>query len=154
MTCAQCLLAYPGPGACPKCGHLPERKQRSNPVEVAGDLTLLTPAAIAELQSQIIDVHQTDKAYEEELRAKNCPDVAVSRNVRRRREQIQAQSQLRYVIAKWSGRLKAQGMTNYLDRQKQFYREFGIDILTAQGLKTQKANALAQRVLEKDSTHA
>lgn len=139
--CSACTFAYERfLKKCPSCGHVPVPLQRSGPEFVDGDLTELSPEALARLAGEEIDLNglplvRVDAGQGERL--KRQKDHAAL---------IVAQKQLRDAIAQWSGYALALGVQDTGERQRMFYLKFEIDTLSAKSLRRADAEKLRMRI--------
>lgn len=122
---------------CPYCNFKPEAQGRERPEQIEGDLIEFGPDLIAKLRREAEIVMSPDRALPH-----HAGVPAVKATMRRHDEHREAQGELRTAIAWWAGvRRDAHGdddSTSY----KRFYRRFGVDVLTAQSLKTAEAKKL------------
>lgn len=149
-TClnVQCLAVYERIySACPFCGHQPTPAARNAPEFVDGDLLELDPDTLARLRGDIARVDMHPEAYREELAAKHTPAIGQMAHVKRHAERQDAQAALRESIAWWAGYQRAAGRPDS-ESYRRFFFAFGVDVLTAQALKTADALALAERINE------
>lgn len=58
---------------------------------------------------------------------------------------IREQTTLRDTIAQWAGAQKAKGRIG-AEREALFYIRFGVDVITAQALKTEESRKLTERI--------
>lgn len=142
-TCVECFRAYEAITAtCPFCGHHAEPESRGAPQFVDGDLIEFSPELLAQLRGEIEKIDGPAR-----LPAGVNPAIlgGARKNHRLRQE---AQVVLRDCIAMWAGierDVKGRGDSEIYRR---FYHRFGIDILSAQGLKTADANKLTGLIRE------
>lgn len=124
---------------CPYCGHVPEPVLRVAPAHVDGDLLELDPRVLARLRGEaarIGDAPLIPRGASSEVR----------RAIMKRHRALQtAQRRLRDRIAWWAGWQRALGRDDG-EGYRRFYLGFGVDVATAQTLRTQEANELADRV--------
>jgi DNA repair protein RadD len=132
--------------ACPHCGHVEPPAERGSPERVSGDLEWLDPSVIAGLMAAAIDVNATDREHEADARERHIPQIGQNNYVRARQADQQSQRVLRDLIAYWAG---LRPDLSIADAQRLFFITFGVDVLTAQSLERQKADALAVAVGEK-----
>lgn len=146
----ECTAIYPPfYKECPYCGAVPEKQQRQTPEQVAGDLVELDPDVLDVLRKQVIDLTINPQAYENELIEKNVPIPGAIRNRKLLEANQGAQRTLRDTIAAWAGVCEHfLGMDTDASIQKKFYSTFGIDVLSAQALKKNDADALTERVAQ------
>lgn len=145
-SCPECFLAYESHRtACPYCGHSPERRERSRPAEVEGDLYELTGEALERLR-QAADATAADTPPDlERLRHSGAPQAAVHGYIKQHRLRREAQLQLREAMARWAGVQRDAGLSER-ERHRRFFHAFGIDALSAQSLGRPEAEALKQRI--------
>ena len=124
---------------CPYCGHVPVPAQRSAPEHVDGDLLELDPAVLARL-----------RASAEALRATPAVPYGATPEIRgaimkRHRDLTATQDLLCDQIALWAGWQQHLGRDDH-ESYRRFYREFGVDVATAQTLRTADARELSERI--------
>jgi superfamily II DNA or RNA helicase len=138
-TCVKCLRVYEAyKKSCPYCGHEPIPSGRSTPEQVDGDLSLLEGSALALLQGRI------DAAPVFPYSA--GPEVIGSIK-KHHRIKGETQQALRQAMAMWAGRQsQATDERTVCELQRKFYLTFGIDVLSAQALGRQDAEALMGRM--------
>lgn len=137
ITCPECFNPYDKlEVSCPYCGHIPVPENRSGPEHVEGDLVLLDEKALAELRA--VSMRITGQPLVPEKLKGTVAELGLRKTWAQRHE---AQIDLRNSMAFWSGYWHERGES---DRkiQKRFYDRFGIDVLTAQGLKKKDADKL------------
>lgn len=145
-TCPECTGVYSRAAvACPHCGHAVEPSGRSRPQEVDGDLTMLDPAALAQLRGEVERVDMDVAEYGNELARQNVPHVGVKRNMRIHAERQNAQTALRETIAWWAAYHRDRGRTDQ-ESYRYFFHAFGVDVLSAQTLKADDALRLAEKI--------
>jgi DNA repair protein RadD len=139
-VCAKCLSAYERIKiACPYCGERPVPATRSSPEAVDGDLHEMSPELLARLrgESEAID------------RAPAIPYGATPEIIgalkKRHRERGEAQIKLRETMALWGGMRHAAG-DSVSEQQRRFFYQFGIDVLSAQGLNRADSESLTERI--------
>jgi hypothetical protein len=121
---------------CPYCGFIPVPAARSTPDDVDGDLAEMDPVALAALRGEV------DAPPKIPYGARGAILGAI---LKRDREKRAAQEPLRHAMALWGGARLAEG-DDLRTAQRRFFREFSIDILTAQTLGAAKALELQQRI--------
>lgn len=124
---------------CPYCGHVPVPAQRSAPEHVDGDLLELDPAVLARL-----------RASAEALRAAPAVPYGATPEIRgaimkRHRDLAATQDLLCDQIALWAGWQQHLGRDDH-ESYRRFYREFRVDVATAQTLRTGDARELSERI--------
>lgn len=140
-TCKKCFSPYEViEPKCPYCGYKPEPESRALPEHVEGDLVELDMETLRELRGEVDKLDNYDYVPPS---LQNTP--AEGRLVRVRRENREAQAQLRYNITLWAGWWRDQGESDSKIHRRFFHR-FEIDILSAQALKKKDANILNDKV--------
>lgn len=135
-TCPQCTAAYERIyPACPYCGFKPEPQGRGSPELVDGDLSEMTPEALARLRGEI----DAPPAWH--------PDRIIAATLaKHHRAKVEAQTGLRAAMALWGGQRTAAG-DSIAVAQRRFYHRFGgIDVATAQTLNAREAMELTERI--------
>ena len=141
-----CLAAYERIyKKCPYCGfeHIPAA--RSGPEFVDGDLTELDPFTLAAMRGEVDHANMDLESYRAECVAKYMPEIGIRANVKRHGARLEILEALKSSISWWAGIHRYNGKSDG-EIYSRFYFKFGVDILTAQGLKTKEAYDLAQRV--------
>lgn len=121
--------------SCPYCGLGYEPAGRSRPEEVDGDLIELDLGALAALQSEIARVDSPAR-----FPANSDPAVRGAINKHHMQRQ-QHQARLRNTMSLWNGWRLHCGDTQRV-AHKRFFRDFGVDALTAQTLGAREASEL------------
>lgn len=124
---------------CPYCQFRPEPQSRSSPEFVDGDLTELDDEALARLRGETIDL----TAPPPDLHFLGPAAQGGARKNHERR--IEAQQQLRDLIALWAGWQKSLGRDDSY-AYRLFFHTYGHDVLGAQALGGPDALALAIRL--------
>jgi len=138
--------------ACPYCGtEPPPPAERSSPAMVDGDMCLLDAATLAALRGEIAAADVSLDEYRARLAATGLPPAYVHANAGHHANRQAAQGTLRHRMDAWCGPLHGAGWT---DRQMQraFFLRFGVDMFTAQALRSADADALAARIELDDPT--
>ena len=147
-TCEQCLRVWEGYSRrCPHCGFVPKISARSLPEQVDGDLAELDPSVLATMRGEVDRVDLPVASIIEPLKRAGASREAIGGLSANHRKRQKAQAVLRETMALWGGYAKASGLSNSA-RQIKFYREFGVDVLSAQALGRPPAEELASRVGE------
>jgi len=145
-ACPNCTAVYERINIlCPYCGFKPIPSQRSGPDFVDGDLTELDPATLAALRGEISALDTPLEQYRAMLAARHVPLIGQMANVKRHAADQEAQRVLRDKIALWAGYQRYLGRCD-AESYRRFYFKFGIDVLSAQALKSQDAGILAERI--------
>lgn len=125
--------------SCPFCGFYPEPPARNAPEFVDGDLYELDAETLAAMRGKVA-------AIEGAPRIPQHLDALAAAGVRKQHAlRLNAQQDLRELIALWAGWQLAQG---FASRQsyRRFFHAFGIDVLSAQALGRPDAEALTLRL--------
>ena len=144
--CLECTQPYERTfSECPYCGAVPVPTNRSAPEYVDGDLVELDPQVLAKLRGEAAEIWKSRDEIRENLTRRYVPHLGVLAGVNRHAARQQAHTTLRACMGYWGGSRARQG---YDDREAQrlFYFRFGVDVLTAQTLKTRDAYQLAERI--------
>lgn len=143
-----CLFPYPASkNACPFCDTpKPEPQSRSLPEQVDGDLYELDEAALRQLRGEAIDVDRSPEQIRDDVINSFTPAIGQEKTIAARIDRQVAQKNLRYAIDWWAGWRKANGVNCPRERQKEFFFNFGVDVLSAKALKTKDAKALQDRI--------
>lgn len=131
----QCMQVYERiHHACPYCGHAPAPSARNGPEHVDGDLYELDAETLARLRGEADRITLTPAEVAAEMRGKYALVIAQHAAANRHITWQRSQEALRAVIDQWSGYRKAEGLD---DRAilRLFYFRFGLDVLSAHGLK-------------------
>lgn len=145
-VCIACIEPYERfHKVCPHCGHYPEPADRSTPKAVDGDMSELSPDVLAKLREPMDAIDRHEDFYRQELIQTGLPHAFVAANVNRRREQQEAIGVLRAAMAGFGGRCLAEGMTDNA-MQRRFFLQFGVDVISAQGLGKKEALDLAAKI--------
>lgn len=137
-TCPECTGTYERVLGltCPFCNHTIEPVGRSGPDMVDGDLSEMTPEALARLRGEI----DRDPMFPYGA----APEV-IGAIKKRHREKAEAQTALREAMARWGGIRTAAG-DDIATAQRRFYITYGIDVATAQTLNRAEADELRGRI--------
>lgn len=141
VHCPKCFRPYEKiDPCCPYCGEpkaMP--KARTLPEEVDGDFAKLDPEVLAAMRG---DIEKFDAIYESN---QFLPRAANARNMRSNQLKHGAQGKLRAAMDLWAGWRKAEGEAVEKTRGR-FCYQFGIDMLSAQVLLPEDAEALQGRI--------
>lgn len=121
--------------ACPYCGTVPPVASRSSPEQVDGDLAELDPAVLALLRGE------RDRIDRPVAFPQGLPLGARGNLMRTHEERQTAQKSLRSTMALWGGWNHSLGRSE-AEGHRRFFYAFGIDVMTAQTLNSEKAAAL------------
>lgn len=152
-VCLECYQPYERfLKVCPYCeAPAPPPALRSAPEHVAGVLGELDPEVLAALRRGVEEIDQTSEEYGAYLAASGCPPAGIGSNMAAHKVRQEAQAHLRDVMGQWGGQGHAAGMGDD-ELQSRFFYTFGVDVLSAMGLKTREALDLAERIRGKLGT--
>jgi superfamily II DNA or RNA helicase len=141
-----CFKPYPRIlRACPHCGFEPAPIGRSSPEQVDGDLALMDPAALAALQGRVIDVTLSRAQFDTQQLAKHVPAIGLNRGWKAYVRDRDASVALVESMDLWAGQQYARGLSDH-EINRGFYLSFGVDTLSARGLREEDAVALKNRI--------
>lgn len=137
---SNCLAVYERTHKkCPLCGYYSPPAARSSPEHVDGDLTELTPEALAALRGEI---ERIDDAAKIPQHLEAPAQIAIAnRHIARQK----SQGALREKIAQWAGYLRSGGKDDP-EIYRLFYFNFGIDIASAQTFNVKDAEELSEKI--------
>lgn len=148
-VCPECSSVYERIyRACPYCGFIPLPMARSAPEFVDGDLTELDLETLNRMRGEIVNTEMTPQEYLSASKACHLPHIAAMSAAKQFRLKQEAQVALRESIALWAGYQRSLGRPDY-ESYRRFYFLFGIDVLSAQALKTKDANELKNNIDKK-----
>lgn len=130
---------------CPHCGFIPKITGRSFPEQVEGDLFEIDPLVLASMRANVNKISAPISEIIAPLKYAGAPPSAIAGLAAKHRKRQAAQQELRSTMALWGGYAKAIGLKDS-SRQIKFFKEFGIDVLSAQGLGKPSAEELTDRV--------
>ena len=113
---------------------MPVPAVRSDPAAVDGDLTVLSPDALARIQTEIDRID--GGGYFGHL-----PPAAAVRARRLHLERQQAQQVLRGQVERWMN-----GRNDHREAMRRFYLSYGVDVMTLKTLGSRKALKLAGKI--------
>lgn len=141
-----CAWPYPKTDrCCPACSYLAMPQSRKDPEHVDGDLQLLDEETLAALFENRAQALLTSAQFWEQQCIKRVPQGAALRNTRLHEDRLSQLGKLGEVMGYWGGHWRAQGYDD-VQLQRRFYAIFGVDVLTAAGLKREPAEALTAQV--------
>ena len=145
-TCTACTALYESyRRVCPFCGHVDVPTGRSNMEQVEGDLFELDPKVLAEMRGEVKRIDSPAAAVGDRLRHAGAPAPAIGGAMKNHRLRQEAQAELRHTIALWAGAKRAAGQPDDIS-YKQFYLNFGVDVLGAQALGRADAMKLKEAI--------
>jgi superfamily II DNA or RNA helicase len=149
-TCGECLSVYDRVlTACPYCGAEPKAASNSDgrvpPAFVDGDLVLIDPQTLSEMEAKTI-LESPDSVAQRVSHAAGLP--AAKRAYKNQEKRINTQQVLRDVIAAWAGRQKELGLDDS-EIHKQFYLDFNKTINEALAEPTAQMEESIELISEK-----
>lgn len=145
-VCTSCTGIYSAyDKLCPYCGAMRVIADRSRPEFVDGDLTELDPATLASMRGGVARVDEHPAVIRQKMQMAGAPPAAAMGAAKQHRLRQEAQAELRGTIALWAGWQRHEGRPDSESYQR-FYREFGVDVLTAQTLGRPEAERLTQKI--------
>jgi len=126
--------------ACPDCGHVPVPASRAAPEHIDGDLGEYSPELLARLRGEIEAVDDPVPTINESM-----PPAGQAAAKKRHWDRLKSQGGLRALMATWGGWRAREGDTVSMT-QRRFFYTFGVDVMTAQTLDPDGANALMDRI--------
>lgn len=146
-ACPHCAAVYERIyKECPLCGYIAPPVARNAPELVDGDLHELDAETLAEMRKAIEHMDRTPEEVRAECEAKYQPLLGQLATVKRHKEDQEGQALLREAIAWWRGYREAEGEETSVSYRR-FFHTYGVDVLTAQTLRSKEANKLAERLL-------
>lgn len=145
-VCVECLRVWESYSRrCPHCDFLPEIAERSTPEQVEGDLTEIDSETLMAMRGEVERVDGgVDTASMEYAGA---PLIAINSLKSNHRKRQEAQGILRDRLALWGGGALSAGLSESA-RYRKFYREFDIDVMSAQALGKPDAEELTGKIEE------
>lgn len=142
--CSSCFEAYEAiTRTCPNCGHYEEPEARNGPEFVDGDLTELSPEFLAELRGEVLRIENGDAAIP------YGADEATTRRLQNLHKARQsAMHELRDTINLWAGIQTQVYDRNEPEAYSLFYQMFGVDVLSAQAMRTAEMMKLTAKIRE------
>lgn len=145
-TCVACTAVYEAwEKICPYCATVWAAVERATPHQVEGDLEELDPATLATMRQDVdrVDVHPD--VIRRRMERSGAAGVVINSATKNHRLRQEAQTGLRSSIAQWAGYHRAAGRGDS-EIYTRFYRQFGIDIMSAQALGRGDAEKLNEKV--------
>lgn len=140
-ACPSCTLAYEAlQMQCPYCGAMHEPLGRNAPEQVDGILAEMSPQLLQQLRMAKAQIDKDRPAI-----PNGASEIVAKGIINRHRAAQETQHQLRQVMEMWGGVRLAAGDSD-TQMQSRFQHMFGIDVLSAQALKTKDAQALIEKV--------
>lgn len=147
-TCVKCTALYESYNKlCPYCGHLWVPESRATPEQVEGDLQELDYNILLALRGQIDKINAPPEQVKNGLLRSGANNIVALSAAKQHRLRQEAQTTLRNSIAQWAGSHKGQGRSDS-EIYIRFYRQFGMDVMTAQTLGRPDAERLTMQIKE------
>ncbi len=144
-VCRSCAGVYePYLKICPYCGFHWEPDGRATVEQVEGDLTEIDPSVLAAMRGEIARIDAPESVVGDKLRYAGKSPLIVAGAMKQHRLRREAQVELRDAMALWAGKHGGEVWMKYRD----FYRDFGIDVMGAQALGRPEAEKLMMNIYE------
>jgi len=142
----ECLAVYERiHPQCPYCGYKPKPSSRSTLEHVDGDLMELDVETLNKMRGDIEFINRSPEIIGQEMINKYSSKIAILSAVKYQRDSIEIRNAMQESIKWYAGILKENGY-NDNNIYRHFYIKFGIDMLSAQGLKRKESLALATKI--------
>lgn len=145
----QCFQPYDTyRSVCPHCGFpRPAPKLRGSPEHVDGDLYELDPEVLREMRGEIAKVDALTPRMPQ-----NADAIVIAAITRRHHERAAAQTALRDAMMLYGGWQDHLGLDTR-EGQRKFFKQYGLDVMTAQTLNAKDAAELEARIRATLSQH-
>lgn len=130
---------------CPFCGYFNEPMERSLPEHVDGELTLLTPEALAKLRGEVAEANRTPEQVFSDMKYMGMDDVICYSNRKRQRELLALREILVQKIREWGNIRRNQNQEDDVS-YREFWITYGVDVLSAQKLNKKETEELLERI--------
>lgn len=150
-VCAECNQPFEARRAvCPHCGHRVVAADGAGRTleEVEGDLTELTPEMLAKMRGEADRVMESPDDVRERFLNAGAAHIVAAGAAKQHRLRLEAQNVLRTVMGSFWDFYRDQLGCDVRSAQITFWQIFGIDVMSAQVLSKNDAEALTQRVRE------
>jgi len=145
-ACVECTAVYERIyKACPYCGHEPIPAFRGTPEHVDGDLYELDAEVLARMRGEVAEATMTLEEKRLDLAMKHVPYAGQLGGVNKHEARLNALQALRDQMGWWGGYHSSLGRSDS-EIQRRFYFKFGIDVLSAQALRTKDAIELSNKI--------
>lgn len=141
--CTSCFGAYEAiTSTCPYCGHIEVPEARNGPEFVDGDLMEIDAETLKKMRGEVEAVE-----FGQALIPHGVSDPAIIGALNKHfRNRQSAQQELRDTINMWAGiQTKVHNRTESA-AYRLFYHTYGMDVLTAQGMKTKQMMKLTEEI--------
>lgn len=144
--CPKCFEPYEAVKSfCPHCGHKPIPDPRGGLETVKGDLIELSPAMLARMRAKADYIDRAPSEVQAKLLRDGASMAVAGGAAANHRKRQEVQGQLRGAIALWAGIQRHNGRPDS-ESYRLFYLRYGVDVLSAQGLDSQDARKLTEKV--------
>lgn len=144
--CTNCIRAYRRTlMQCPHCQHVPINPGRPSIEQVDGMLVRLDKGTLERMRRKVINVGATESQIYSHLVSSGINRGRATILAHSTMITIQEQKTLRDTMALWAGYQRDRGIIG-TEREALFYLRFGVDVLTAQALKTEDCRKLTSRI--------
>ncbi len=146
-VCTRCAAGYKrGIVECPYCGYVAPPSERSGPVHVDGDLIQLDAETLAYMREAVEGNAESAHEYTARLHKSGLPVRYVQHHARAHARKLLAIDALREIMGWWAGLQSSRGLTDSSIQYREFYKRYGVDVLTAQTLDREATTKLAERI--------
>lgn len=150
-VCGSCFQPFEARRAiCPHCGErikvAPDGGRTLE--EVEGDLTELSPEVLAKMRGEVERVMESPDAVRERFLMAGAPHIAAAGAAKQHRLRLESQNVLRTVMTSFWDFYREQLGCDVRSAQITFWQLFGIDVMSAQTLGKNDAEALTVRIRE------
>ena len=148
QECKACTYSYQKiTNICPDCGYTAVPAGRSSPELVDGDLIELDAATLAKMRGEIEKATVSIEQFRVDMLGRSVPAIGQAGEVRRHLARQVALEALKGVLRWWGGYQRSLGRSDS-ESYRRFYFRYGMDMMTAQALKTGPALALTEQINE------
>ena len=145
-TCPECLSVFERiHKACIYCGHEDPPAVRNAPEFVDGDLLELDADTLAAMRGEITKADQSVESFIQQAKYASGGRINVAKMTETHETRQHYQAGLRGSIQWWAAFRRDEGL-NDSQIYRLFYLKFGVDIMTAQTLKTKDAAKLVEKI--------
>ena len=139
--CSKCYYQDEHPfRVCKKCGHKKTKIERQTPEQVGGRLELLDEDSLKSLKKSVAKANSNPDNWPEPR------TLQQKMQAKHRKETLAERDKLKYYMTLWSGKQKEKGLSDVKDRRHQFWKNYGVDVLSAQTLSRTKTIELCQKL--------
>lgn len=147
-VCESCFQPFPSRNSiCPWCGARVKAAAEGRTLEqVEGDLTELTSEILAQMRGEADRVMESPDAVKNRFLSAGAPHIAAAGAAKQHRLRQEAQIMLRGMMQRYGDFYMSALGCSLREAQITFWQQFGTDVLSAQALGRNDAEALTERV--------